>query len=104
MNQASPGALDALGELLNELVTQENRPERHIERSVFSAIAATRDPRALSLYDGLIADRRIEGSGFYRYQRDELARRLAGEDALARLPQSLAEVAEWMIERGLTAD
>jgi len=44
-------------------------------------------------YDEIINDTSLEGSSFFRYQRDELARQLSRDAALARLPDSLADVA-----------
>jgi hypothetical protein len=103
-NQANPDVLDELGELLNEIASQERRAGGHFERSVFAAIGAPGDEGALAVYDRLISDPDIEGSGFYRCQRNELARRLAAEEALARLPQPLADVALWTIKRGFAVE
>jgi hypothetical protein len=65
------------------------------------AWAETGDERAIAAYDAVIQDAGITSSGFFRYQRDELARRLSRDNALKRLPEPLAEVAQWAIERGL---
>jgi hypothetical protein len=48
-----------------------------------------------------MADTTIEGGSFLRYQRDALARQFSREASLARLPESLAKVAQWAIDRGL---
>jgi phosphoribulokinase len=71
-----------------------------VHRSLRTAFAATKDERALEAYDE-INDTSVEGSSFFRYQREELARQLSRDAALARLPDSLADVAQWAIDSGL---
>lgn len=96
---ASPEAIDELGALLRQ-VAEIGGDERGLERSIQTALAATRDERALELYDEIIEDPNVQGRSFYRYQRDQLARDLARDRALERLPQTLPEVAHWILDRG----
>jgi hypothetical protein len=96
-----PEVIDELAALLRQVAESGARDRSGIDRSLQTALAATRDERALEAYDTIIGDASLEGSSFFRYRRDELARQLASEAALARLPEKLADVAEWAIDRGL---
>jgi len=98
---ARPEAIDELAALLRQTAEAGARDRRGIEHSLQVALAATRDERALDAYDEIISETSIEGGSFFRYQRDELARQLSREAALARLPERLADVAQWAVDRGL---
>ena len=98
---AKPEVIDELAALLRQVAESGTAGRNGIHRSVQIALAATRDERALQAYDAIIDDTDLSGSSFFRYQRDELARQLARDDALARLPAQLAEIAQWAIDRGL---
>jgi hypothetical protein len=93
--------MDELAALLRQVAETGAGDRRGIDRSLQTALAATRDERALEAYDAVIGDTSIEGSSFFRYQRDALARQLSREATLARLPERLADVAQWAIDRGL---
>jgi hypothetical protein len=98
---ARPEVMDELAALLRQVAESGVGDRSGIDRSLQTALAATRDERALEAYDAVIRDTSIEGSSFFRYQRDALARQLSREAALARLPERLADVAQWAIDRGL---
>jgi len=98
---ARPEVIDELAALLRQVAETGAGDRRGIDQSLQTALAATRDERALEAYDAVIGDTSIEGSSFFRYQRDALARQLSREAALARLPETLADVAQWAIDRGL---
>lgn len=103
---AGEARLEVIGELRDLLraVAAANPPSGDLQRRVQSALAATRSEEALVIYDELIVDADVEGASFYRYQRDELARALARDEVLARLPTELGDVAVWMAERGFAVD
>jgi SIR2-like domain/HEAT repeats len=98
---ARPEVMDELAALLRQVADTGAGDRRGIDGSLQTALAATRDERALEAYDAVIGDTSIEGSSFFRYQRDALARQLSREAALDRLPERLADVAQWAIDRGL---
>jgi hypothetical protein len=98
---AQPETIQELELLLQQIVEAGADFGGGLERSLQQAFAATRNERAIAAYDAVIEDAGIAASGFFRYRRDELARRLSRDDALARLPEPLAEVAQWAIDHGL---
>jgi hypothetical protein len=98
---APPDLIDELAALLRQVAESTAGDRGGMHRSLQTAFAAAKDERALEAYDEIINDTSLEGSSFFRYQRDELARQLSRDAALARLPNSLADVAQWAIDRGL---
>jgi hypothetical protein len=98
---ADPEIIDDLERLLRQIAEAGADFGGGLDRSLRQAFAATGDERAIAAYDAVIEDAGITSSGFFRYQRDELARRLSRDSALKRLPEPLAEVAQWAIDRGL---
>jgi hypothetical protein len=98
---AQPEIIDELELLLRQIAEAGAGFGHGLDRSLQQAFAAIGDERAIAAYDAVIEDTGIASSGFFRYQRDELARRLSRDSSLERLPQSLAEVAQWAIDRGL---
>jgi hypothetical protein len=98
---AQPEIIDGLAELLRQIAEAGADFGGGLNRSLQRALAATGDERAIAAYDGVIEDAGIASSGFFRYQRDELARRVSRDKAVERLPKPLAEVAQWAIDRGL---
>jgi hypothetical protein len=93
--------LNELAALLRQVAESGAGDRSGIDRSLQTALAAIHDERALEAYDAVIGDTSITGSSFFRYQRDALARQLSREAALARLPERLADVAQWAIDGGL---
>jgi len=98
---ARPEVIDELAALLRQIAEAGTGDRSGVDRSIQVALASTHDERALEAYDSVINDDAIEGGSFFRYQRDALARQLSRESALARLPDDLVAVAQWVIDRGL---
>jgi len=98
---AQPEIIDELERLLRQIAEAGADFGGGLDRSLQQAFAATGDERAIAAYDAVIQDAAITSSGFFRYQRDELARRLSRDNALERLPEPLAEVAQWAVNHGL---
>lgn len=98
---AQPEIIDDLEQLLRQIAEAGAEFGGGLDRSLQQAFAATGDERAIAAYDAVIGDAGIPSSGFFRYQRDQLARRLSRDNALERLPEPVAEVAQWAIDRGL---
>ena len=92
--------LPELGDLLNAVARRFGPYESELGRSLSAALAATHDEHALSLYDELIEGEGFIDGSFYRHQREDLARALAREHVLARLPDELAEVAGLLATHG----
>jgi SIR2-like domain len=81
--------IDALGELL-EVLGPSGGPRDELQRSVTAGLASSRSLRALRVYDRLMESDSFEAA-FFWYPRQELARLLATEQVLLRLPPSLNE-------------
>jgi hypothetical protein len=91
--------IDPLGELL-ALLEDAPDPMDVVQRSVRVALAATRSERALAVYDQLAQDPDRPARAFQWYPREELARDLATEQVLRRLPESPVELLELMQRLG----
>ena len=74
-----------------------------LQRSVVQALAATRSPAAVRAYDHLMEDRSFEAA-FFWYPRTELARLMATDRVLARLPQRVAELPSVVERHGWRPD
>jgi hypothetical protein len=78
---ARPEVMDELAALLRQVAETGAGDRRGIDGSLQTALAATHDEQTLEAYDAVIADTSIEGSSFFRYQRDALARQLSRKAA-----------------------
>lgn len=79
--------VEPLGELL-ALSGDAPNPTDDIQRAVRMALAATRSERVIEIYDRLAIDPDRPERAFQWYPREELARQLATEEVLGRLPES----------------
>jgi SIR2-like domain len=99
-SQARSEVLPELAELFKAVARNFGPSESDLSRSLTTALAATRDDRALAIYDEFIEGEEFVSGSFYRYQREDLARALARERVLARLPEELDEVAVLLAAHG----
>jgi hypothetical protein len=91
--------VEPLAELLGLLGPSSGGARDDLQRSVVQALAATRSVAALRAYDQLMADGSFD-SAFFWYPRNELARTMAREQVLARLPQRVRDVPQVVEEQG----
>jgi hypothetical protein len=91
-----------LAELLG-LLGPSGSARDELQRSVVQALAATRSVTALRAYDRLMEQRSFE-SAFFWYPRTELARSMARQSVLQRLPELVADVPAVVEEHGWHPD
>lgn len=84
---------EALGDLLR-ILGPRRATHDDLQRSVVRSLAAGRSISAVRVYDRLLEDDSFEAAFFY-YPRTELARQLATDQVLSRLPSDLGALAEW---------
>lgn len=92
--------LPELGELLTLVSRTWNPSESQIGRTTVAAIATIGNEEGLAVYERLMSDEDAIGGSFYWYERERLRRQLAGQRVLARIPEDLGTLAEWLAELG----
>jgi hypothetical protein len=91
-----------LSELLG-LLGASGGARDELQRSVIQALAATRSVTALRAYDRLLELRSFD-SAFFWYPRTELARSMARQQVLVRLPERAAELPAVVEQHGWRPD